>query len=63
MVTATRTNGKHQVVKINDADYRILDAVRVAMEQERGRCVSFAEAVRVLIRDRASWAARRNGEK
>ncbi len=51
MVTATRLNGRRsqQVVRINDADYRVLDAVRLAMEQEKGRCVSFAEAVNAVI--------------
>ena len=64
MVTAQRVNGKgaQQVVKIRDADYRVLDAVRLAMEQERGRCVSFAEVVSALIRE-AGMAIRRNGEK
>ncbi len=56
------TNGTHQVVKIKDADYRVLDTLRLAMEQERGRCVSFAEVVNVLIRE-AGMAVRRNGDK
>ncbi|KKL96684.1 hypothetical protein LCGC14_1842010 [marine sediment metagenome] len=55
MVVANR-----QTVSIGEADYRALDTVRLAMEKERGRCVSFAEVVSALIHE-AGWAIRRNG--
>ena len=49
-----------QIIRIDDETYCALDALRVAMERERGGRVSFAEVVKVLVRE-AGWAVRRNG--
>ncbi len=64
MVTATRLNGRitPHTIRVEVETYRILDALRMAMEKETGRRVSLAEVVKAVIHE-AGMTIRRNGSE
>ena len=61
VLTHARLNGRStpHTIRVEDEVYCILDDLRVAMEKDKGRRVSLAEAVRELVQV-AGLAVRRD---